>query len=99
MKKTISEFLIKHPEHRQVIRRIQMCSAHPYAEIQDNTIDSKMLPIDLLRCKLSFFGATRFDPRSDRWLRICMYRNASLPNEIHQRYDDYWIYSDKINLK
>ena len=83
MKKTISEFLIKHPEHRQVIRRIQMCSAHPYAEIQDNTIDSKMLPIDLLRCKLSFFGATKFDPRSDRWVRITLFQGMPFPNEFH----------------
>ena len=33
----------------------------PYAEIQDNTIAADMQPIDLLRCKLSFFGASKFD--------------------------------------
>ena len=27
---------------------------HPYAEIQDNLIAADMLPIDILRCKLSF---------------------------------------------
>ncbi len=40
-----------------------------------------MLPLDILRCKLSFFGATRFDPRSDRWVRICMYQDAPFPHE------------------
>ena len=54
----------------------------PYAEIQDNLIAADMLPIDILRCKLSFFGATRFDPRSDRWVRICMYQDAPFPHEL-----------------
>ena len=51
-----------------------------------------MKPIDMLRCKLSFFGATRFDPRSDRWVRICMYQNAPFPEELAENYDDYWPY-------
>ena len=46
-----------------------------------DTAASDMLPIDILRCKLSFFGATRFDPRSDRWVRICMYQDAPFPHE------------------
>ena len=41
-----------------------------------------MLPIDMLRCKLSFFGATKFDPRSDRWVRICMFKDAPFPKEL-----------------
>ena len=41
-----------------------------------------MRPIDLLRCKLSFFGASKFDPRSDRWLRITMYQGAPFPDEL-----------------
>ena len=48
----------------------------------DNTLDAQMLPIDLLRCKLSFFGATKFDPRSDRWVRITMYQHAPYPEEL-----------------
>ena len=32
------------------------------------------MPIDMLRLKLSFFGAVKFDPRSDKWLRICMFQ-------------------------
>jgi len=35
----------------------------------------------MLRCKLSFFGATAFDPRSDRWVRISMFRGAPFPEE------------------
>ena len=77
-----AEFLLAHPEHRHSLRRIQNLANHPYAEIQDNLIAADMLPIDILRCKLSFFGATKFDPRSDRWVRICMYQDAPFPHEL-----------------
>jgi hypothetical protein len=77
-----ADFLLAHPEHRHTARRVQNLATHPYAEIQDNVISSEMLPIDILRCKLSFFGAPRFDPRSDRWVRICMYQDAPFPGEL-----------------
>ena len=79
---TAAEFLLAHPEHRHTVRRVQNLVSHPYAEIQDNLIAADMLPIDILRCKLSFFGATKFDPRSDRWVRICMYQDAPFPHEL-----------------
>lgn len=78
---SVAEFLLAHPEHRHTTRRVQNLAARPYAEIQDNLIAADMLPIDILRCKLSFFGATKFDPRSDRWVRICMYQDAPFPHE------------------
>lgn len=80
--KPIADFLLEHPEHRHTLRRVQNLKTHPYAEVQDNVIASDMLPIDLLRCKLSFFGATKFDPRSDRWVRICMYQDYPYPQEL-----------------
>jgi hypothetical protein len=79
---TTAEFLLAHPEHRHTARRVQNLAVRPYAEIQDNLIAADMLPIDILRCKLSFFGATKFDPRSDRWVRICMYQDAPFPHEL-----------------
>ncbi|MDJ0780079.1 MAG: hypothetical protein QNJ85_19595 [Gammaproteobacteria bacterium] len=77
-----AEFLLARPEYRHTARRIQNLAKRPYAEIQDNLVGADMLPIDILRCKLSFFGATRFDPRSDRWVRICMYPDAPFPHEL-----------------
>ena len=51
-----------------------------------------VVPIDMLRLKLSFFGALKFDPRSDKWLRICMFQGAPLPDELKQ-FNDNWIYN------
>ena len=88
----IARFLLAHPEHRHTVRRCQIVSKFEYAEIRDNTIDAKMLPIDLLRAKLAFFGAGHFDPRSDRWVRINMFKGAPFPNELHTDVADDWAY-------
>ena len=78
----LARFLLAQPEHRHTVRRIQMLHGLPYAEIRDNLLDSGMLPIDILRCKLAFFGATRFDPRSDRWVRISLFQGMPYPDEL-----------------
>ncbi len=89
---SLAGFLLKHPEHRHIVRRIQITARFPYAEIRDNLISAEMVPIDLLRCKLSFFGATRFDPRSDRWVRITMYKDAPFPDELGEVSADEWAF-------
>ncbi|MGX0875615.1 hypothetical protein ACSSV4_000287 [Roseovarius sp. MBR-154] len=80
----LAHFLLAHPEHRLMVRRVQTTVRHPFAEIRDNLIDADMLPIDLLRCKLAFFGATRFDPRSDRWVRISLFQGAPYPDDLNR---------------
>ena len=88
---TIAQFLSKNSELRHVVRRAFIIEKFPYAEIQDNTIGKNIIPIDMLRLKLSFFGALKFDPRSDKWLRICMFQGAPLPTEL-KNYDEQWVY-------
>ena len=88
----IAEFLVAYPEHRRAVQRAQWHRIAPYSEIRDNTIDASMLPIDLLRAKLSFFGATHFDPRSDRWVRISLYSGAPYPDDLNCANCDQWIY-------
>ena len=95
LSKTVADFLVDNDELRHVIRRIFISEKFQYSEIQDNTISESLIPIDMLRLKLSFFGAQKFDPRSNKWLRICMYQGAPLVNEIKNS-DDTWIY-DSIN--
>lgn len=91
-KALLADFLLAAPEHRHTVRRVQLQAKYPFAEIRDNLISDDMLPIDLLRCKLSFFGATHFDPRSDRWVRICMFQHAPFPHELAVLPDDDWAY-------
>jgi len=88
---SIAEFLSSNSEYRHVVRRAFIIEKFPYSEIQDNTISKNIVPIDMLRLKLSFFGALKFDPRSDKWLRICMFQGAPLPGEL-KNYDEQWVY-------
>ena len=90
----IADFLLEHPEHRHIVRRVQISAIAPYCEIRDNTISDGVLPIDMLRSKLSFFGAIHFDPRSDRWVRICMYAGAPYPEELTKSNSDRWVYPE-----
>jgi hypothetical protein len=89
---TIDKFLVKNSDLRHVVRRAFIIEKFPYSEIQDNTIGKSIIPIDMLRLKLSFFGALKFDPRSDKWLRICMFQGAPLPEQL-KNYDDHWVYN------
>jgi hypothetical protein len=80
----LAEFLLAQPEHRYMARRVQINARYPFSEVHDNLISDEMLPIDLLRCKLAFFGASRFDPRSDRWVRISLFQNQPYPSDFSQ---------------
>jgi len=91
-KNTIAEFLLINDDLRHVVRRAFIIEKFPYSEIQDNTIGVALVPIDMLRFKLSFFGAVKFDPRSDKWLRINMYQGAPLPHEMKFS-NDNWVYN------
>ena len=90
---TVDKFLADNSDLRHVVRRAFIVEKFPYSEIQDNTISEDMVPIDMLRLKLSFFGALKFDPRSDKWLRICMFQGAPLPDDL-KNYDDHWVYKN-----
>ncbi len=78
----VARLLMAEPDWRHVVRRVQIAERHPYGEVRDNLLDAAMRPIDLLRAKLACFGATRFDPRSDRWVRITLFQHAPLPEEL-----------------
>jgi len=90
----VAELLLRHPEHRHTVRRLQTVARAAYAEIRDNTIDATLSPADMLRAKLSFFGAIHFDPRSDRWVRICMYAGAPYPEALANGDADTWPYPE-----
>ncbi|WP_224826617.1 hypothetical protein [Cognatishimia sp. MH4019] len=88
----VGQFLRAHPEHRCALRRVQTLKTHPYAEIRENLISKTTHPIDMLRCKLAFFGATKFDPKSTLWTRIALVQGAPLADELDAP-DDWWLAS------
>ncbi len=87
---SVAAFLLCEPQWRHMVKRFQMAEQAPYAEIRDNLLGEDCLPIDILRCKLSFFGAIKFDPKCDRWTRITMYQGAAGFDERNRDNADCW---------
>lgn len=79
---SVVEFLMAHPRQKECVRRIQTMGPTLYGEIQANLWHRDMKPMHLLRTKLSFFGASRFDPKSDRWVRVTLFQGAPLFCEL-----------------
>ena len=86
---SLTEFLVKHPQYRTIARRVWTLGHKALGDIQMNVLHKSSLPMHLLRCKLAVFGATKFDPRSDRWVQVTFFQGAPLLDEIHQ---DEWIF-------
>ena len=93
----VAEFLILKPEFREIIQRIQNLQSHPYAEIRDNLLADICRPINLLRCKLAMFGATKFDPKSDLWIRITLFQGAPLKEQLGHENLDNWLFPSLKN--
>jgi len=91
-KMSVSEAIINHPEIRLIIRRILIKENYSYSEIQDNLIGSLTKPKDMLRCKLSFFGASKYDPKSNLWTRITLFQGAPLPHQINKKKSCDWLF-------
>lgn len=85
-------FLDDKPHLRAAAVRVQQNALRPFAEIRGNVIADDCLPIDLLRAKLAFFGASKFDPKSDLWTRINMFQGAPLPHQLAEQADTPWYF-------
>ncbi len=86
---SLAEFLVQRPEYRAIARRVWTLGHKSMGDIQMNVLHKSSLPMHLLRCKLAVFGATKFDPRSDRWVRVTFFQGAPLVDEIH---DGEWLF-------
>lgn len=88
----VSLFVLREPVWRRAVKRAMTTAALPYSDVRDNLVGDGMRPVDLLRFKLSIFGASRFDPKSDLWTRVTMFQGAPLPDELQlPDADDWWL--------
>lgn len=89
----VGRFLLANPGLRRIVRRIQSLEGSPYAEVRDNLLDRDCEPVDMLRCKLSMLGATRFDPKSLLWTRVAFFQGAPLADELQDPGADDWAFA------
>ena len=86
----VGKFLIHYPQFRGIIRRIQTLTNYHYGEVNDNILAKNIMPINMLRFKLSFFGASRYDPKSDRWLRVSFFPGAPFYSDLDNENVENW---------
>ena len=91
-----AHFVMTNPEHRLIVRRIQTMAKTIYGDIRANLLEQQVEPIHLLRCKLSFFGVGRFDPRSRLWVRNVMFQGAPICSDIGHEFEDHWCFPTKL---
>ena len=51
------------PTLRYAVNRVQNAADHAYSELRDNFVGEDCRPVDILRAKLAYFGACKFDPK------------------------------------
>jgi hypothetical protein len=90
----VVDFLLAKPRHKEIIRRVQSLVKATYGDIHANLWHRDMKPMHLLRTKLAFFGASRFDPKSDRWVRITLFQGAPLVEELNAEPEDLSHFDD-----
>ena len=78
----VIDFQKTRPSWRSLIQRIQSLQSCTYAEVRANLLDQNFRPIDLLRFKLAMFGATKYDPKSNLWLRVSLFQGAPLIDNL-----------------
>lgn len=90
--RNVAEFIVESPEYRAIVRRVQTLASHAYGEIRHNLLARDMLPIDLMRAKLSMFGASKFDPKSNLWVRVTLYQGAPTLDDLSPEMIDDWAF-------
>jgi len=86
----VAHFIIKNPTRSGIVARMQTMAKSHYGDIRENLLHTDVLPIHLLRCKLSFFGVSKFDPRSRLWVRNTMFQGAPLIDDFGKPLCDDW---------
>lgn len=94
----VAHFILKNPTYSGIVVRIQTMGQSRYGDIRENLIHKDVLPIQLLRCKLSFFGVSKFDPRSRLWVRNTMFQGAPLISDFGRGDGDNWQFPIKPRL-
>jgi hypothetical protein len=90
--RNVAEFVGEFADYRAIVRRIQTLASHAYGEIRHNLLARDTLPIDLMRAKLSMFGASKFDPKSNLWVRVTLFQGAPTLDDLAPDMVDDWAF-------
>jgi hypothetical protein len=88
----VAGFVAERPEFRAIVRRVQSLAGRAYGEIRENLLAQDTLPIDLMRAKLAMFGASKFDPKSNLWVRVTLFQGAPTLDDLAPDMIDDWLF-------
>ena len=62
LKMSSAEFFLARPDLRGIAARVQMLANSPYGEIRGDLLSADLLPLNILRCKLSSWARINTTP-------------------------------------
>ncbi|WP_176038518.1 hypothetical protein [Brucella tritici] len=90
---TVARFLLKHPEHRYLIARVQGMRGQEYHTPQVNINADTFVPIDLVRLmNCGIHGIDKTRDFLNRNLRGVLYHGAPTRDDIRAGYSATWFY-------
>ncbi|CAN7722322.1 hypothetical protein [Neorhizobium sp. LjRoot104] len=90
---SIARFLMKHPEHRYMVARIQSLRGHDYHTPHANINAEAFVPIDLVRLmNVGIHGIDKTRDFLSRNLRGVLYHGAPTPDDLRAGYTGTWYY-------
>lgn len=90
---TMARFLLKHPQHRHLVARIQCLRGLNYHTPRANINAEDFVPIDLVRLmNVGIHGIDKTRDFLNRNLRGVLYHGAPTPQEIREGYTGTWFY-------
>ena len=85
---TVAALLLARPDLLSLVRRVQ--SGLERAEVHDNLLGARVVPMPLIRFILSFYGMERFAPGSDRWVRGTLLQGAPTAADVMEGRAGTW---------
>lgn len=92
---SVAVFLLKHPQHRSIVERIQTFHHLPYGEVHTNLMGVGFLPLHLQKFKLAMYGMENYSPKSTDWLRVTLMQGAPRTEDVAEGEEDDWIFPIK----
>ncbi len=89
---SVAHLLLRHPELRLIVERVQTTQHLDYAEVRACVTDDAFEPCHLIRLTLTLYGMEKLDPQSRLWVRGTFLQGAPLADEIAAGQEGDWIF-------
>jgi hypothetical protein len=90
---SVARFLLKRPQHRYIVSRIQSLKGHEYHTPRANINSEAFVPIDLVRLmNVGIHGIDKSRDFLSRNLRGVLYHGAPTPDDLRAGYTGTWYY-------